>query len=196
VVNDEQSILVSTGEMKMSSILNEVCPEQYKGRLTLKNGWEVFLRPILPSDESLILDLASRLSSDSLYLRFLSHINALPDDLLFQLTHVNYESGFALAAVIREGEKEAIIAVARYVYDPKENVTDFAIVVRDDWQHYGLGKFLLAKIFTIGKEQHGISRFASIIDPANHIMKRIFREHGYTVKYFYKSGFTEVEVFV
>jgi acetyltransferase len=195
VVNDEQSILVSTGEMKMSSILNEVCPDQYKSRLTLKNGREVFLRPILPSDESLILDLASRLSSDSLYLRFLSHINALPDDLLFQLTHVNYENSFALAAVIREGEKEAIIAVARYCYEPKGNVTDCAIVVRDDWQHYGLGKFLLAKIFTIGKE-HGISRFASIIDPANHIMKRILREQGYAVKYFYKSGFTEVEVFV
>jgi len=115
--------------------------------------------------------------------------------MLFQLTHINYNSDFALVAVVQEDGKDSIIAVARYGYEPEENVTDFAIVVRDDWQHYGLGRSLLLKIFAIGKE-HGIFCFVSIIDSTNKIMKQILRKLDYTVKYSYRSGATQVEILV
>jgi acetyltransferase len=179
----------------MLSTFNEGYPTQYESRFTLKNGSEVFLRPILQTDEPLLVDLLNKLSSNSLYLRFLRPIKAIPEDMLFQFTHINYSSNFTLVAMIQEDGKDSIIAVARYGYDPEENITDFAIVVRDDWQHYGLGKLLLIKIFAIGKE-HGISRFVSIIDSTNSIMKHILRNLGYTVKYFYRKGPTQVEVFV
>lgn len=175
--------------------MNEGYPTQYESRLTLNNGREVFLRPILPTDENLIVDLFNKLNSDSIYLRFLRPLNALPEDMLFQLTHIDYARNFALVAVIQENGKDSIIAVARYGYDPEENITDFAIVVRDDWQRYGVGKALLVKIFTLGKE-HGISRFVSIIDSTNKIMKQVLRMSGYTVKYSYRKGSTQVEVFV
>jgi len=181
--------------IKMSPTFNEGYPTQYESRVTLKNGRSVFLRPVLQTDEDLILDLFNKLDLDSIYLRFLTYLNALPEDLLFQLTHIDYKNQFALAAVIQENGKDSIIAVARYGHDPKDNVMDFAVVVRDDWQQCGLGKSLLLKIFAIGKE-HGISRFVSIIDPTNHIIKRILRELGYTVKYFYINGSTQVEVLI
>ena len=180
---------------KFIKIANEGYLTQYESRLMLKNGKEVFLRPILKTDKNLILDLFNKLCLDSIYLRFLTHLNALPEDLLFQLTHINYSNQFALVAVIQEEEKDSIIAVARYGYDPKENITDFAVVVRDDWQNYGLGKSFLLKIFAIGKE-HSISSFVSIIDSTNHIMKHILRELGYPVKYSYRSGSTQAEVFI
>jgi len=175
--------------------MNEGYPAQYESKLTLKNGREVFLRPILQMDEYLIVDLFNRLNYDSIYLRFLRPLNALPEDMLFQLSHINYRSNFARAAVIQEDGKDSLIAVARYGYDPKENVTDFAIVVRDDWQHCGLGKSLLLKIIAIGRE-HGISRFVSVIDSTNLTMKKLLRTLGYPVKYSYKSGATQVEVLV
>jgi acetyltransferase len=181
--------------MKMSPTFNKGYPTQYEGWFTLKNGKKVFLRPILKTDEHLIVDLFNNLYLDSIYLRFLTHLHALPESLLFQLTHIDYHKQFALVAVIQEEGKDSIIAVARYGYDPKENITDFAIVVRDDWQNCGLGKSLLLKIFAIGKE-HGISSFVSIIDSTNHIMKHILRELGYSVKYSYQSGSTQAEVFV
>ena len=181
--------------MKMSPTFNKGYPTQYESLLTLKNGREVFLRPILPTDGYLILNLFNRLDSDSIYLRFLRLLKALPEDMLFQLTHINYNSDFALVVVIKEDGKDSIIAVARYGYQPEENVTDFAIVVRDDWQHYGLGKSLLVKIFAIGKEK-GIFCFVSIIDSTNKIMKQILRKLDYTVKYSYRSGATQVEILV
>lgn len=181
--------------MKMSLTLNKGYPAQYEGRITLHSGKVVSIRPVLRTDEHLIVDLLNKLSPDSVYLRFLRPVKTLPEELLYHLTHLDYQKNFALAAVIQEDGKDAIIAVARYGYDPEEQATDFAIVVRDDWQHRGLGKFLLARIFTIGRE-HGIFRYVSIVDSTNHVMKRILRELGFTVTYSYKKGSTQVEVLV
>lgn len=175
--------------------MNEDYPAQYESRLSLKNGREVFLRPILKTDEPLLVDLLNKLSPDALYLRFLRPVKALPEDLLYQFTHINYTTNFALVALIQEDSRDTLIAVARYGYDSEDHVTDFAIVVRDDWQHYGLGKSLLAGIFAIGKE-HGINSFTSLIDSTNNIIKQIIRELGYKVMYSRKGAFTRVEVFV
>jgi len=172
---------------------DDAYPGRYECHLRLDSGKEVFLRPILPSDDLLLLDLFDKLSPESLYLRFLRPLNNLPDDLLFELTHIDYHDNFALAAVIREGGREAIIAVARYGYDPEEHVTDTAIVVRDDWQRQGLGRQLLHKIYDIGRE-HGISRFVSIIAPSNSGIREILKKLGYTVKYTYPNGSTQVEI--
>lgn len=68
-------------------------------------------------------------------------------------------------------------------------------MVRDDWQHYGLGKLLLVKIFATGRE-NGISRFVTMIDPENNIIKQILSGLGYTVTYASRSGYLQVEVLI
>ena len=113
--------------------------------------------------------------------------------MLHSFTHINYDSEFALVAVIQEDGKDAIIAVGRYAYDSKDDLADLAVAVRDDWQHLGLGKSLLARTVAIGKEQ-GISRFKSMMDAQNKIMRQILLELGYEVKYSLRSGFFEVEI--
>lgn len=177
----------------MPTALNEGYPRQYESRFTLKNGAEIFLRPILPTDRHLILDLFKKMSSRSVRMRFLRRLNALPEDMVYRFTHINYSSEFALVAMTREDEKDTIIAVGRYAYDPHENLTDLAVAVRDDWQHLGLGKPLLAKVVDIAKE-HGISRFMGMMDPQNHIIRRILSELGYEVRYFWESGLFRLDI--
>ena len=155
----------------------------------------MFLRPIIQSDEMLLVDLLNKLSPDSIYLRFLRPVRSLPEEFLHQLTHINYTSNFALVAAIQEQGRDAIVAVARYGYDPREKVTDFAIVVRDDWQHQGLGQTLLSDIFAIGRE-HGIRRFVSVIDSTNFTMRQMLRKLGVRVTYSYRGGPTQVEIFL
>ncbi len=179
----------------MLSSVQKSYPVQYESRLVLKNGKEVLIRPVLDTDESLIVDLSRSLSTESFYLRFLRPVSGLSKDLLFQLTHLDYNNNFALAAVIGEEGKDTIIGVARYGYESIDKVTDFAVLVRDDWQHCGLGKSLLLNIFDIGRE-HGISRFVSIVDSTNHHMKQTLRSLEYEVRYSYENGFTQVEVLV
>jgi len=168
-------------------------PAQYEGKIKLKDGQKVFYRPIWESDGVLLLDLFHKLSPESIRLRFMMQMRTLTEDILYQLTHVNYNSEFALVALIQEDGKDAIIAVVRYAYEPQFNATDFAVVVRDDWQHKGLGKFLLKRIFAIGKEQ-GIPRFFCIIDPENMLMKKLIFELGYPVKSSFKNGLHEFEI--
>lgn len=179
----------------MPSSFHDRYPARYEDRLMLKNGKSVFIRPLRDTDEPLILDLFGKLGHDSIYQRFLSCLKSLPEDLLFRLTHINYDSQFALVASIDDSGRDSVIAVARYCGNPGSGIADFAIVVRDDWQHIGLGKTLLLKIFAIGRE-HGISRFVSIIDPGNRVMKQMLRRLDCPVKYSYVKGCIQAEISV
>ncbi len=156
----------------MPKVLDNSNLPQYESRITLENGTEVFIRPVLKTDGDLLIGLFHRMSPQSIYSRFLRRLYTLPEDLLHRFTHIDYHQEFALAAVIKEDAKDAIIAVARYHYDPEESVTDFAVAVRDDWQHLGLGRSLLNKIFAVGRD-NGISVFVSVIDPENKRFRQI-----------------------
>jgi acetyltransferase len=115
--------------------------------------------------------------------------------MLHRFTHIDYDNQFALVSVIEDDGRDAIIAVGRYAYDSNDDHTDLAVAVRDDWQHLGLGKSVLAKTVAIGKE-HGISRFRSMMHIENKIIKRILLELGYEVKYSLRSGLFEVDILV
>jgi acetyltransferase len=171
----------------MPYTFQEGYPSQYEGSLTLKNGKEVFLRPIMSTDGPLLVDLFNKLSPESIHLRFLTNLPALSEDMLYRFTHMNYESEFALGALIEEDGEDAIIAVARYAYDIHTHLHELAVVVRDDWQHLGLGKQLLEKIIDVGRD-HGISRFGGTMDPQNNTIRQLLWELGYEVKYTLRSG--------
>lgn len=168
-------------------------PSRYEGLITLKDGRTVFTRPILNSDESLLAGLFERLSPQSRYQRFLVTLKSLSEDMLYNFTHVDYDSRCAIVAVIEEEGKDAIIAVARYASDPIENITDVAVAVRDDWQQLGLGKELLKKIIQIGKD-HGISRFVAVADPQNLAIKHIFSVLDYDVKFVSTGGYLHIMI--
>jgi acetyltransferase len=179
----------------MPTTLNEGYPHQYENWLTLKNGRNVFLRPILQTDGDLLTELFNNLSPQSINFRFLRPLRALPENLLYRFTHIHYDNEFALVAVIKENGKDAIISVARYGYDPQYHFTEVSVAVRDDWQNVGLGKSLLVKIIAIGKER-GIARFVFIMNPKNDIMRQTLQKLGYKLKYSFHDGLTRIDVLV
>lgn len=174
-------------------IPNESYPCQYESRLSLKDGKEVFIRPVMSTDGPLLIDLFNRMTPQSIYLRFLWRLPALPEDMIQRFTHVDYKTEFALVAVVEEEGGKAVIAVARYSFERDENTTDLAVAVRDDWQGRGLGKPLLAKLVEIGKEQ-GVSRFSSMMDPENNAIRKILCGLGYDVRLSRRSGYLQVEI--
>ena len=126
-------------------------------------------------------------------MRFLSRFRSLPENLLYQLIHINYTSEFTIIGIVKEDDKDVIVAIARYGYFPDENYTDFAVAVRDDWQHLGIGTALLKKVFGIGKE-NGIFRFVGTIHPENKIMMQTLSKFTYEMKYSLRGGFVQVEI--
>ena len=166
---------------------------QYESRLLLKNGEVVLVRPVVPSDAPLLVDMFNKMTPRSRYLRFMTNIPELPENLLHQFTYLDYHASFAIACLVESEGQSEIIAVARYSHDPAEQIADLGVAVRDDWQHLGIGKSLLSKIIMIGKE-HGISRFGSMMDPQNDIMKKTLCELDFQVKYFFREGSYQVEI--
>lgn len=167
----------------------------HEGRIGLKGGREVFLRPIRETDGDLIVALFNRFSPETVHFRFLARLSTLPEGMVHHFTHLDPGKEFALAALAEEDRSEVLISVARYAFDPRENLADLAIAVRDDWQNLGLGKALLSRLVAIAKGR-GITRFRSMMDPLNRAMGKTLRDLGYQVSYSAKSGFYEVEILV
>ncbi len=169
-------------------------PKEYEEWTVLRNGVKVFIRPIKLTDGNLLVDLFNKLSPHSIYLRFLFHLHALPEEWIYRFTHVNYISDFALIGVLDERAGESCIAVARYHYNPPTGRTDLAVTVRDDLQNLGLGSFMLSKLVGGIARKNGISRFEGTLDLHNDISMRMLVKLGLKMKTSLKDGLCYVEL--
>ncbi len=158
----------------------------------MKDGREALIRQLGEADGPLLLELFGDLSPRTRYLRFLRQLRSLPEDMLYRFTHLDYPREFALAAVTEERGKESIVAVARYG-QAETDIADLAVTVLDSWQSAGLGSFMLETIIDIGR-QNGITRYSSMIDPGNSVIKHILVKLGYTVTYHLKDNAWYVEI--
>ena len=157
-------------------------PSYYEESITLKDGSAIFLRPIKPTDGPLLLDLFQRLSRETIYFRFLTHLERLQPEMLKQLVEIDYEAHFALAAIITEDTKESIIGTCRYIVKEKTDHAELTVVLRDDWQRKGLGKAMVTRVVNIARSK-GLASIEILLDYRNEGMKRIFASLGYPVSY-------------
>jgi acetyltransferase len=157
-------------------------PVEYEEWITLKDGSIVFLRPIKPTDGPLILDIFQKLSPETIYFRFLTHLDRLQPELLEHLVKIDYQSHFTLVAVIEENGIESIIGTCRYITATKRDHAELTVVLRDDWQRRGLGKVMATRVVNIARLK-GIASIEIFFDYRNEGMKRLFASLGYPVKH-------------
>jgi acetyltransferase len=124
-------------------------PSDLEGRLTLRDGSTVLVRPIKPEDEALATRFVDGLSAQSRYQRFLSLAAHLSPQLLNRFTHIDYGREMALVALAPEGGE--FIGVARYMPDADYTRAEFALAVADAWQGRGLGHALLEKLIACAR---------------------------------------------
>ena len=157
-------------------------PVYYEEWITLKDGSAIFLRPIKPTDGPLLLDLFNRLSRETIYFRFLTHLERLQPEMLKQLVEIDYETHFALTAIITEDTKESIIGTCRYIVKENTDHAELTVILRDDWQKRGLGKLMVTRVVDIARAK-GLASIEILLDYRNEGMKRIFASLGYPVQY-------------
>jgi acetyltransferase len=157
-------------------------PKQYEERITLEGGQSVLFRPIQPADGPLILDIFSKLSPESIFYRFLTHLEHLQPEQLEHLVQIDYVTHFALAAVIMEDAHEAIIGTSRYIVTGQPDRAELTVTIRDDWQGKKLGKMLVSRVVDIARSR-GIATIEILLDSRNEAMKRLFSHLGYPARY-------------
>jgi GNAT superfamily N-acetyltransferase len=102
-------------------------------------------------------------------------------------TQVDYVNRLALIVE----DAGAIVAVGRYDRYPEGTTAEVAFVVRDDYQHLGLGHRLLDALAAAAWER-GITEFSAETLSTNRAMLSVFRHSGFPVTT--TSEYNEVSV--
>lgn len=143
-------------------------PENYIKRVTLKDGSPVTLRPIRPDDAPRLQEGFSRLSAETIYLRFMESYKELSDEQAYEYANLDYLQRMAFVGAIQEEGEERLVVVARYARLDKGEPggAEAAIVVRDDYQGLGLGTFAMQHLVNYARD-HGIRYFQATVHMSN-----------------------------
>ena len=155
-------------------------PEELEHIVSLKDGTEIFFRPIKPTDEPALSEMLYSLSEESVHTRYMTRTVAFPHRDIQQLTNIDYKNDLAIVGVVPGVSGEEIVAIAQYFLDPKTQAAEVAFLVQDEWQQKGMGTFLLDYITKIAKHR-GVQRFYAKVLPNNKPMLSIFHNSGYKV---------------
>ena len=157
----------------MIELLRRIVPE-LEMTVWLRDGRRVLQRPLGRAPR--LVELHRSLSSQTRYQRFMSAKPFLSLEEAEHLADVDFRERFAVAAVRRDGDIEAVIAVARF-HVVGAGRAEAAIVVRDDHQGQGLGTQLLRHLLSLARWA-GVSEFSGEVLASNARMLQLLKVGG------------------
>jgi RimJ/RimL family protein N-acetyltransferase len=152
---------------------------QWQRHLVLGDGWRIFVRPIRPDDDLLILDLLAHVNKEDLRLRFFDSIKEFSHQFIASLTQLDYARAMAFVA-IDEASNETL-GVVRLHTDASGEAGEYAILLRSDLKGRGLGWALMQLIIEYAKSK-GLKRIDGQILRENSVMLKMCRELGFEIK--------------
>ena len=160
-------------------------PEALEAYRTTDKEFDLLLRPVKISDESLLKEFFYALSDDSMYRRFVSTRTDMPHNRLLQFVAIDYTKEMIILATVNKEDKELILGMAQYLIDTATNMAEVAFVVRDEYQNNGIGTELLSYITYIAKK-NGLHGFTAALLMNNKHMLHLFEKAGFIIEK--KSG--------
>ena len=157
-------------------------PIQYIEPVKLSDGNIIQLRPIHPADGQKALSFKDKLSTDSLYNRFLGQAPKITEKLVKRMTILDYSQEMAIVAEApkQDTKEKEIVAVARLA-KVQEYEAEFAIIITDAWQGKGLGLIMTNHMIDIAKDM-GFQKVSAWFFSHNSKMADIFIEKGFVIK--------------
>jgi RimJ/RimL family protein N-acetyltransferase len=136
-------------------------------RVRIRDGTELVIRPIAPSDAGALRAGFERLSLESRYERFLSPMDHMSTAMVRYFTDVDHHDHEALVA-FDPSDDARMIAVARYVREDG-GAAEAAVTVADDWHGRGLGTAMLDALAERARAE-GVKRFTAYVLARNEEM--------------------------
>lgn len=156
-------------------------PSHLEKHLTTDNGLSVHIRPIKAEDAQMETEFVANLSEETKYLRFMQNVQQLSDEMLFKFTQIDYDQEMAFIAYSCDHQKPTEIGVTRYSTNPDGKSCEFALVVRDDYQHQGIGSHLLESLIEHAR-QKGLKVMNGEVLKQNKGMLNLAKLHGFSVQ--------------
>ncbi|MGQ9572503.1 MAG: GNAT family N-acetyltransferase [Thiobacillaceae bacterium] len=164
-----------------------IYPHDLETTFTPASGETVLVRPIKPTDDDLWLEFIYSLSEDTIYHRFFRPVKRWSRRDAQHFCVLDYRDRMALVAILRQEERDQLIAVARYERDSATNLAECAFAVHDEWQGRGLGTFLLDYLIRVAM-MNGIEGFTALVLADNRRMLHLFQRTGYLIRSKYEDS--------
>jgi len=155
----------------------------------LKDRTPIRVRPIRPDDYLILIQIFNRLSPQTVYQRFFTHLHELSPGMARYLANANSANRMALVA---ETDGEGI-GVGRYERTDDSEVVELALVVLDAWQDRGVGRILLRETLRVG-QANGIRKFRADVLAENRRMLRLLAQETQILERRTEAGVTALIV--
>ena len=157
-------------------------PRELEEKMGLRSGREVMVRPIRPEDQPAHERFVAQLSPEDLRFRLLGVIRDIPPSEMARLVQIDYDREMAfIATAPGEDGQEETLAVVRTVTGADNFKADFAVMVRTDLKHEGLGTALLKKMIGYCRSR-GTSEIVGEVLAENEPMLNLARKLGFRVE--------------
>jgi acetyltransferase len=155
-------------------------PKKYVTTRRLKNGAEVLLRPIKAEDEGRFKELIKSLSAESMRFRFFEVFKEMTHETLTRYCNLDYDRQIAIVAELQQSNGQ-IIGAGRVIAEPDGKSGEFAVLVCDPWQGFGLGSLLMDHIISVAKDMRLAIIFAHVL-PNNYKMLQLSEKKGFKME--------------
>ena len=158
----------------------------------LRDGTPVCVRAIRPDDKDRLRIAFERLSSRSVYQRFLHPVKELTFDDLRNLTELDFHNHVGLVLTVEEETGETLIAVGRFVrVAPGADIAELGFAVADEYQHHGAATLLLQHL--VGMARRGAVReFVALVGEDNRDMLEVFANSNLPMRQSFEDGVRRV----
>jgi acetyltransferase len=112
-------------------------PKQWERTIHLRDGREVFIRPVRPEDEALFFAFVEHVSAEDLRLRFFAPIREFTHAFMARLVQIDYARAIAFVAI--DAATGDMMGVVRLHADANHETGEYAILLRSDLKGIGLG---------------------------------------------------------
>ncbi|MFP3869259.1 MAG: GNAT family N-acetyltransferase [Syntrophobacteria bacterium] len=172
---------------------SQLYPEEWETHQIFDPDIRVDFRPIKPTDERGLQEFFYSLPDQDIYYRFLSAMKVFPHRDTQEMVNIDYETEMTIVGVIGKIGSEKIIAVGRYILDQKSNFAEVDFAVRAEWQHKGIGTFLVHYLAEIARGK-GVTGFVAYVLAANRSMLSVFHKTGYVIHSSLEDGIYEISL--
>lgn len=149
--------------------------ESYKSSLRLKDGRTVEFRPLLPSDELAYRNFFYSLQDETIYSRFFYYKRLFSHKAAQQeWAGEDYRRNLTLVGLVSKGGYKEMMVIGSYAQAEADRA-ETAFVVREDFQGFGIGGYLLGVLEKIAKE-NGYKGFVANVLATNKGMIHVFKK--------------------